>query len=66
MSDCLLSFPRSGASFLTIGFKDDAGKDQVAVIKLGKDIVRITLPIAETRSGKKVEYQDEEARNSAK
>ena len=54
------------AHFLTIGFKDDVGKDQVAVIELGKDIVRVTLPIVETRSGKKVEYQDEEARNSAK
>jgi hypothetical protein len=52
--------------FLTIGFKDDAGKDQVAVIELGKDTVRVTLPIVETRSGKKIEYQDEEARNSAK
>jgi len=52
--------------FLTVGFKDDAGKDQVAVIEMGKDIVRVTLPIVETRSGKKVEYQDEEARNSAK
>jgi hypothetical protein len=52
--------------FLTIGFKDDAGKDQVAVIEIGKDIVRTTLPIVETRSGKKVEYQDEEARSSAK
>jgi hypothetical protein len=52
--------------YLTIGFKDDAGRDQVAVIELGKDIVRTTLPIVETRSGKKVEYQDEEARNSAK
>ena len=52
--------------FLTVGFKDDAGKDQVAVIELGKDIVRTTLPIVETRSGKKVEYQDEEARKSTK
>ena len=52
--------------FLTVGFKDDAGKDQVAVIELGKDIVRTTLPIVETRSGKKVEYQDEEARKSSK
>src|SRR5207237_6848181 len=52
--------------FLTVGFKDDAGKDQVAVIELGKDIVRTTLPIVETRSNKKVEYQDQEARNSAK
>ena len=40
-------------------------KDQVAVLELGKDIVRATLPIVETRSGKKVEYQDDEARKSA-
>jgi hypothetical protein len=52
--------------YLTIGFKDDAGKDQVVVLELGKDIVRTTIPIIETRSGKKVEYQDEEARNSSK
>jgi hypothetical protein len=48
--------------FLTIGFKDDANKDQVVVLELGKDIVRATLPIVETRSGKKIEYQDEEAK----
>jgi hypothetical protein len=52
--------------YLTVGFKDDSGKDQVAVFELGKDIVRTTLPIVETRSGKKIEYQDEEARQSAK
>jgi hypothetical protein len=52
--------------FLTVGFKDDSGKDQVAVLEIGKDIVRTTLAITETRSGKKIEYQDEEARNSAK
>jgi hypothetical protein len=41
-------------------------KDQVVVLELGKDIVRTTIPIIETRSGKKVEYQDEESRKSAK
>src|SRR5262249_31960069 len=51
--------------YLTIGFKDDAEKDQVVVLELGKEIVRTTIPIIETRSGKKVEYQDEEAKNSA-
>jgi len=40
--------------------------DQVAVFELGKDIVRTTLPIIETRSGKKIEYQDEEARKCGK
>ena len=52
--------------FLTVGFKDADGKDQVSVFELGKDIVRVTLPIVETRSGKKIEYQDDEARKSAK
>jgi hypothetical protein len=51
--------------YLTIGFKDDAEKDQVVVLELGKDIIRTTIPIIETRSGKKVEYQDDEAKNSA-
>jgi hypothetical protein len=50
--------------YLTIGFKDELDKDQVAVIEMGKDIVRATLPIVETRSGKKIEYQDEEAKKS--
>jgi|SRR6185436_18959836 len=52
--------------YLTVGYKDGDGKDQVAVLELGKDIVRTTLPIVETRSGKKVEYQDDEARKSSK
>ena len=59
-------FSKKRKHYLTIGFKDDTDKDQVAVIELGKDIVRATLPIVETRSGKKVEYQDEEARKSGK
>src|SRR5262245_7906313 len=59
-------FSKKRKHYLTVGFKDDAGKDQVAVFELGKDIVRTTLPILETRSGKKIEYQDEEARQSGK
>ena len=37
-----------------------------AVLEIGKDIVRTTLAIMETRSGKKIEYQDEEARKVQK
>jgi hypothetical protein len=59
-------FSKKRKHYLTIGYKDAADKDQVAVIELGKDIVRITLPIVETRSGKELEYQDEEARKSGK
>ena len=57
-------FSKKRKHYLTIGYTDDAGKDQVAVLELGKDIVRTTLAIVETRSGKQIEYQDEEARKS--
>ena len=52
--------------YLTISFKDADDKDQLAVMELGKDIVRTTVPIVETRSGKKVQYQDDEAKKSVK
>ena len=51
--------------FLTKGFTDDAGKEQVAIFKLNKDMVRTVLPILEARSGKKVEYQSKGAEKKA-
>jgi hypothetical protein len=57
-------FSKKRKHYLTIGFKDSAQKEQVAVIELGKDIVRTTLPIVSTRSGKEIEYQDEDARKN--
>ncbi len=48
--------------FLTISWKDDNDKDQAAVLELGKDIVRVQLATLQARSGRKVEYQDDEAR----
>jgi hypothetical protein len=51
--------------YLTIGYKDDGGKDQVALFELGKDIFRTTLAIVETRSGKKIEYQDKKDEKKA-
>jgi hypothetical protein len=59
-------FSKKRRHYLTVGYADDAGKEQVAVIELGKDIVRTTLAIVETRSGKKIEYQDEEARKASR
>jgi hypothetical protein len=51
--------------FLTIGYKDENSQQQAAVLELGKDIVRVTLAALEARSGRKIEYQDEESRKSA-
>lgn len=52
--------------FLTISYTDDAEKQQAAVFELGKDIVRVTLATLEARTGRKIEYQDEEARKSGR
>jgi hypothetical protein len=60
----LALFSKKRNHFLTIGFKDAAGKDQAAVFELGKDVVRTALTVIETRSGKKIEYQDDDARKS--
>ena len=53
-------FSKKRKHFVTIGYIDEAGKEQVAVFELGKDIVRITLPILEARSGKKVTHQEDD------
>ncbi len=50
--------------FLTVGYQDENGKQQAAVFELGKDTVRVDLATIEARTGRKIEYQDEEARKS--
>ena len=51
--------------FVTIGFKDDADKEQVAVFEVDKDAVRTLLPILGARSGKKVIYQTKSSEKKA-
>jgi hypothetical protein len=60
----LALFSKKRKHFLTINFNDKDGKPQAVVFELGKDIVRTALTIIETRSGKQIEYQDEEARKA--
>ncbi len=61
-----LLFSKKRKHFVTIGYKGTDGKDEVAVFELGKDIIRTSLPILEARSGKKIEYQDDEAKKASK
>lgn len=60
----LALFSKKRNHYLSIAYKDDKGKEQAAIFELGKDIVRTSLKVIETRSGKKIEYQDEDARKS--
>lgn len=62
----LALFSKKRKHFLTIGFKDNDDKQQAAVFELGKETIRTTLASLEARSGRKIEYQDEEARKSSK
>lgn len=48
--------------FLTIGFTDANDKPQGVVLEIPKGTVKSTITVIEVRSGKKVEYESEEAR----
>jgi hypothetical protein len=58
----LLSHKRK--HFLTIGWKDAQDKQHAAVLELGKSIVRTMITTLEARTGRKVEFEDDEARKS--
>ena len=60
----LALFSKKRNHYLTIAYKDSEGKDQAGVFELGKDIVRASLKVLEARTGKRVTFQDEEARKS--
>jgi hypothetical protein len=62
----LALFSKKRKHFLTVSYTDTAGNEQAAVFELGKDISRTTLTIVSTRSGKEIEYQDEEARKAGR
>jgi hypothetical protein len=59
-----LLFSKKRKHFLTVGWKDEQDKQHAAVFELGKSVVRVTLATIEARTGKKVDYQDDEARKS--
>jgi hypothetical protein len=62
----LALFSKKRKHYLTISYKDEAGKGQAAVFELGKDVIRTMLSSLQARTGKQIQYQDEEARKSAK
>jgi len=55
-------FSKKRRHYLTLYYTDDAGKEQAAIFEVGKNAIRTTLASFQVRSGKKVEYEDEEAR----
>jgi hypothetical protein len=52
--------------FLTIGYSDAEGRQQAVVLQVGKEEIRPLLVSLEARTGRRVEFQDEEARKAGK
>jgi hypothetical protein len=57
-------FSKKRRHYLTLEYKDDKGTGQAAVFEIGKDAIRTTLSSLEVRTGKKVQYEDAEARKA--
>jgi hypothetical protein len=52
--------------FLTIGYEDERGRQQAMIFRVGKADIRSMLVCLEARTGRKVDYQDDEARKAGK
>lgn len=59
-------FSKKRKHFLSLGFTDENGKQQGALFELSKGTVRKTLISLEARTGKKVEYESEEAKKNVR
>lgn len=57
---------KSRKHFLTIGYDDDAGRAQALVFRVDKNGIRALLSSLEARTGRKIVYQDNEARKAGK
>ncbi len=62
----LLLMSKSRKHFLTVGYTDDAGKQQALVFRVDKDHIRTVLVVLEAKTGRKVQFQDLEARKAGK
>ncbi len=52
--------------FLTIGYTDRGGQPQAMVLQVGSKDIRALLVSLEAKTGRKVEFQDEDARRAGK
>lgn len=62
----VLLLSKSRKHFVTIGYEDAEGKQQAMVFRIEKGDIRWLLTSLEARTGRRIEYQDNEARKSGK
>jgi hypothetical protein len=57
---------KSRRHFVTLGYIDADGKQQAIVFRVDKGDIRSVLAALEARTGRRVEFQDQEARKAGK
>ena len=62
----LFLFSKKREHFLTVGYADDEGRQQAMIFRVSKSDIRTILVSLEARTGRKVDFQDEEARKAGK
>jgi hypothetical protein len=62
----LFLLSKKRAHFLTIGYADEQGRQQALVFRVDKRHIRAVLVSLEARTGRRVQYQDDEARKAGK
>jgi hypothetical protein len=62
----LLLLSKSRRHYVTLGYVDEGGNQQALVFRVEKGDIRMILASLEARTGRRVEYQDDEARKSGK
>lgn len=62
----ILLLSKSRKHFVTIGYIDAEGKQQALVFRVEKGDIRSVLASLEARTGRRIEYQDNEARKAGK
>jgi hypothetical protein len=62
----ILLLSKSRRHFVTLGYLDTEARQQALVFRVEKGDIRAVLASLEARTGKRVEYQDNEARKGSK
>jgi len=62
----ILLISKTRKHFVTMGYVDGEGHQQALVFRVEKGDIRSVLAALEARSGRRLEFQDEEARKSLK
>ena len=62
----VLLLAKSRKHFVTVGYQDEAGQQQALVLRVDKGDIRSVLASLEARTGRRIEYQDSEARKAGR